>query len=234
MFMHVSAKSTLDWYCICMCVLTLVSTRGEFETTLADKVQVSTAKKKKKKRKVVPKFQYATNYYAWQNVIYLYVLFLNGAWCLWGMNCGRITKKTKMRVKGTAQASERTLKCVVPVAIQGTVIGLSRNGKAGVLWYLTVLRPFFFKKKKLFSLRGGGHYLPSGFRFSAFLLSFQSLVLVMGFTFCTSRLWWFLRRPFWESENTTFHQDSLDFIDITVFSFSECLLFLYSPSYDPF
>lgn len=70
---------------------------------------------------------------------------------------------------------------------------LTRNGKAGVLWYLMVLRPFF---KKLFSLRGGGHYLPCGFRSSSFPLSFQSLVLVMGFTFFPSWLWWFLKCPF--------------------------------------
>lgn len=32
---------------------------------------------------------------------------------------------------------------------------------------------------KLFSLRGGGHYLPHGFKFSPFPLSFQSIVLMM-------------------------------------------------------
>ena len=33
---------------------------------------------------------------------------------------------------------------------------------------------------KLFSLRGGGHYLPCGFRFSSSPLPFQRPVLMMG------------------------------------------------------
>lgn len=58
--------------------------------------------------------------------------------------------KKLCKEKKTKDVSERNCsserahfkKCVVPVAIQYTVFGLGNNGKAGVLWYLTVLRPF--------------------------------------------------------------------------------------------
>lgn len=104
-------------------------------------------------------------------------------------------KQTKQtRVKGTAQASERTLK---------NVLCLSQS-KTPCFWIETKWQSWrsvvsdgaktFFK---LFSLRGGGHYLPCGFRLSSFpFFSFQSLVLVLGFTFCTSLLWWLLKCPF--------------------------------------
>lgn len=79
-------------------------------------------------------------------------------------NCVR-RKKKKTWVKGTAHADERTLKNVLCLSQCKTpLFGIRRNGKAGVLWYLTVLRPFL----KLFSLRGGGHYLPRGFRLPSF------------------------------------------------------------------
>lgn len=91
----------------------------------------------------------------------------------------------------TAQASLRTLKKnVLCLSQSGTqCFGLRRNGKASVLWYLTVLRLFYLRN--CFSLRGGGHYLPHGFRLSSLPLSFQSVVRAMGFTFYTFRLWWF-------------------------------------------
>lgn len=61
---------------------------------------------------------------------------------MWGRICVR-KKKTK-DVSERNGSSERAhfKKCVVPVTIQDTVFGLRKNGKAGVLWYLTVLRPF--------------------------------------------------------------------------------------------
>lgn len=93
--------------------------------------------------------------------------------------------------------------------------------KLGVLWYLMVLRPFFvfLRKKKLLSLRGGGHYLPRGFRSSSFPLSFQSLVLVMGFTLSTSWLRCFLKCPF-EKDRYFFSEINLTKLtDVTVFRF---------------
>lgn len=92
-------------------------------------------------------------------------------------------KKKKSRVKGTAQSSERTLKNVLCLS-QSKTLWIDKKWQS---WRSVVsdgAKTFF----KLFSLRGGGHYLPRGFRLSSCPLSFQSLVLVMGFTFRTSWL----------------------------------------------
>lgn len=50
-----------------------------------------------------------------------------------------------MRVKGTAQVSERTLNDVLCLSQSKDIaFGLRKRGKDGVLWYLKVLRPFLY------------------------------------------------------------------------------------------
>lgn len=217
MFMHVSAISTLDWYCTC--ILTLV--RGEFAATLAVRSKFFNSNQSGPKKK----FQYATNCYAWQSVIYLGVLFFFFKWSLMFVGMKLCKKKKDLSERNSSIERVHFKKCVVPVAIQDSVW---IEEKKWQIWRSVVsdgAKTFF----KLFSLRGGGHYLPRGFRLSSFPLSFQIVVLVMGFTFCTSWLWWILKCPLWERTTLFIEIHLTSLIDITIFGFSECLIFLFPP-----
>ncbi len=75
-------------------------------------------------------------------------------------------KKNKTDASERNSSSERAhfKKCVVPVTIQDTVFWIEKKWQS---WRSVVsdgAKTFF----KLFSLRGGGHYLPCGFRLSSF------------------------------------------------------------------
>lgn len=83
-----------------------------------------------------------------------------------GRNCVEGKKKKKRWVKGTAQSSERTLKNVLCLSQSETMVFLDWE-KKWQSWRSVVsdgAKTFF----KLSSLRGGGHYLPRGFRSSCF------------------------------------------------------------------
>ncbi len=101
-----------------------------------------------------------------------------------------------------------------------TCFGLTRNGKAGVLWYLMVLRPFF----NWFHSGVVGTTCHVIFT-SSFPLSFQSLVLVMGFTLCNILALVISQKSLWE-RTLLFIEIHLTLLtDVIVFSFSECLFF---------
>lgn len=77
-----------------------------------------------------------------KNVIYLLCGVFKWSLMFVGKKLCRTKKSKKIWVKETAQSCERTLKKNVLCLSQSetSCLGLRRNGKASVLWYLTVLR----------------------------------------------------------------------------------------------
>ena len=107
------------FWCSCMCLqyrhltdrvgtFSLSSPGGGFTAAPAARSKFSSAKKR-----VVPQRNFNMQQMIMHGkMLFNCVLFLNGAWCIWGLNCAKEEEKKKKKptwVKVTAQASERTL-----------------------------------------------------------------------------------------------------------------------------